>query len=44
MDAQGNLNHGKSQYLKLLGYDSLDEILKKNIAETFYQNPIDRKN
>ncbi len=42
-DAQGNLIMASPSILKLLGYDSLDEILGKNIAETFYQNPIDQE-
>jgi PAS domain S-box-containing protein len=42
-DAEGNLVMASPSVLQLLGYDSLDEILGKNIAETFYQNPADRE-
>ncbi|OQA57810.1 MAG: sensory histidine kinase AtoS [Euryarchaeota archaeon ADurb.Bin294] len=42
-DAQGNLIMASPSALRLFGYDSLDEIIGKNIADTFYQNPDERQ-
>jgi len=37
-DAQGNLVMVSPSALQIFGYDSLDEIIGKNIADIFYQN------
>lgn len=41
-DLEGNLVMASPSALKLLGYDNLEEILGKNIAQTFYANPEQR--
>ncbi len=41
-DPQGNLTMMSPSGATLLGYESVDEIIGKNIAETFYANPADR--
>ena len=42
-DREGNLIMASSSWASLSGYDSLDECIGKNIAETFYQDPATRK-
>lgn len=42
-DAQGNLIMASPSSLRMFGYDSLDEIIGKSIADTFYQNPVERQ-
>lgn len=42
-DMEGNLLLASPSILPLFGYDSLDEIIGKNIAKTFYQDPSERK-
>lgn len=42
-DREGNLIMASPSIIRLLGYDSFEEILGKNIADTLYYNPEDRK-
>lgn len=42
-DVQGRLIKASRSWATLLGYDSLDECLGRNIADDFYMNPDDRK-
>lgn len=41
-DVQGRLIKASRSWATLLGYDSLDECLGRNIADDFYANPDDR--
>jgi PAS domain S-box-containing protein len=42
-DLDGNLIMASPSWAYVLGYDSLDECLGRNIAETFYMQPANRK-
>ncbi|MFH0967329.1 MAG: PAS domain S-box protein, partial [Methanobacteriota archaeon] len=42
-DIEGRLIAASPSMLELLGYDSLDDCIGKNIAETFYFHPEDRE-
>lgn len=41
-DARGNLQIASDSLARLLGYDSVDECLGRNAAQTFYLHPEDR--
>ena len=42
-DKDGNLTMASPSGAKMLGYDSIQELIGKNIAETFYQSSQERK-
>jgi PAS domain S-box-containing protein len=42
-DLQGRLVMASPSFLTIFGYDSMDEVLGKSIAETFYEQPEDRQ-
>ena len=41
-NADGNLILASPSAIKMLGYDSVSEIIGKNVAQTFYKNPEER--
>jgi len=42
-DLDGKVLMASPSFARLMGYDSLEECLGKNLAEDFYENPDDRK-
>lgn len=42
-DAEGNLILASPSFIRLFGYDSLDEVIHQSIADTFYHEPSHRK-